>query len=182
MYDRWNYLLSDKFCVTNIVKQGGILSPLLFDIYMGGLSISLNEKAISSFIKILKFNHLMFADDMILFSPSVKGLKYLINVCHGYGASDGITFNKAKTVCMHVLSNKVRWTTGSPCVKLSTERTSFVKQITYLGHNQMIMICYNYCVLCTVSQIRESEDSLSVLRKCIVELCIVVVFGVAIRN
>ena len=51
MYVSWNYLLSDKFCVTNIVKQGGILSPLLFDIYMDGLSISLNEKAVGCFIK-----------------------------------------------------------------------------------------------------------------------------------
>ena len=133
-YVRWNSLLSDKFCVTNGVKQGGILSPLLFNIYMDGLSSSLNEKAIGCFIKNIKFNHLMYADDIILFAPSVKGLQNLINVCYEYGASHGIIFNKAKTVCMHVLSNKVKWTAGSPCVKLGTERISFVKQITYLGH------------------------------------------------
>ena len=44
--------LSDKFCVTNGAKQGGILLPLLFNIYMDGLNISLNEKAIGCFIKI----------------------------------------------------------------------------------------------------------------------------------
>ena len=115
MYVRWNSLLSDKFCVTNGVKQGGILSPLLFNIYMDGLSFALNEKAIGCFIKNIKFNHLMYADDIILFSPSVKGLQNLINVCYEYGASHGITFNKAKTVCMHVLSNKVKRTRFSMC-------------------------------------------------------------------
>ena len=79
----------------------------------------------------------MYADDIILF--------------YGYGASHGIIFNKAKTVCMHVLPNTVKWTTRSPCVRLGTERISFVKQITYLGH----IIC---------NDLSDDEDMLKQLR------------------
>ena len=35
--------VSDSFFVTNGVRQGGILSPLLFNVYMDGLSSSLSN-------------------------------------------------------------------------------------------------------------------------------------------
>ena len=34
---RWNRSLSSKFDVTNGVKQGGLLSPLLFSVYPNDL-------------------------------------------------------------------------------------------------------------------------------------------------
>ena len=132
----------------------------------------------------------MHFDDIILFSPSVKGLQNLVNVCCGHCASHGITLNKAKTVCMHVFSNKVKWTRFSMCQARC--RKNLLCNI-YLGHiicndlsdNDFLKNCFH----CTVRQIPYSEGSLSVLRrsdfcffKCIVELFIVVVFGVAIRK
>ena len=35
---RWSACISDSFNVTNGVRQGGILSPQLFNIYIDGLS------------------------------------------------------------------------------------------------------------------------------------------------
>ena len=37
---------SNKFYVTNGVKQGGILSPPLFNVYMNNLSVTLNQSGI----------------------------------------------------------------------------------------------------------------------------------------
>ena len=43
---KWDNVLSEKFSVTNGIKQGGILSPKLFNIYVNTLSVSLSEKYI----------------------------------------------------------------------------------------------------------------------------------------
>ena len=40
---RWGSTLSPKFNVSNGVRQGGILSPLFFNLYMDRLSVTLSE-------------------------------------------------------------------------------------------------------------------------------------------
>ena len=41
MFIRWGNSCTIKFRVTNGVKQGSILSPALFNVYMNNLSVSL---------------------------------------------------------------------------------------------------------------------------------------------
>ena len=43
---RWGSALSDSFFITNGVRQGGILPPLLFNVYMDALSSSLSNTPI----------------------------------------------------------------------------------------------------------------------------------------
>ena len=76
---RWNQTLSYTFRVTNGVRQGGILSPLLFNVYMNDLSLSLNKFAIGCIIQNTIINHFMYAADVVLVSPSAKGLQKLVN-------------------------------------------------------------------------------------------------------
>jgi len=45
-------------------------------------------------------NHLMFADDICVFCPSVCWLQNILDVCQAYAESHGIIFNCNKTVCM----------------------------------------------------------------------------------
>ncbi len=40
---KWGNYLSDTFSVSNDIKQGGILSPMLFNIYVDDLSTALNK-------------------------------------------------------------------------------------------------------------------------------------------
>ena len=42
MFERWSGTCSTSFCVTNGVKQGGIISSMLFNLYMDDLSLMLN--------------------------------------------------------------------------------------------------------------------------------------------
>ena len=80
MYVRWSGILSHGFHVTNGVRQGGILSPYLFNVYMDDLSIALSACCTGCCVSNTIINHFMYADDLVIFSPSSVGLRALISV------------------------------------------------------------------------------------------------------
>ena len=125
---RWSTACSEMFTVSNGVRQGGILSPLFFNVYMDGLSDILCKTECGCTMGGRMINHLMYADDVVFFSPSAKGLQRLINICAAYGDSDDIKFNHAKTVCMYLPLN-------SPLIylKLNSQLLSLVPKFKYLG-------------------------------------------------
>ena len=46
MFVRWGDICSTSFCVTNGVKQGSIISPAVFNLYMDDLNLMLNCSSI----------------------------------------------------------------------------------------------------------------------------------------
>ena len=69
---KWNNVLSQCFTVSNGVRQGAILSPYLFNIYMDQLSLKLNQLDIGCYIGKKRLNNLMYADDLCCFAPTSK--------------------------------------------------------------------------------------------------------------
>ena len=51
------------------------------------------------------YGALAYADDLILLSPSVKGLQEMINLCESYGKEYNVTFNERKTECIKFGNN-----------------------------------------------------------------------------
>ena len=100
MFIRWGESLSGKFTVKNGVKQGGLLSPLLFNLYMDGLSNNLINCSIGCKLGGKSINHLAYADDICLFSPSSSGLQKMLNICESYGKSHDLVFNSKKSMVM----------------------------------------------------------------------------------
>ena len=58
--------MSSYFNISNGVRQGGILSPSLFAIYMDDLSSLLNTSRIGCHISDVCINHVFYADDLCL--------------------------------------------------------------------------------------------------------------------
>ena len=62
---------------TNGVKQGGIISPVLFNVYMDDLSISLNNSGIGGHIGGKAINYLCYADNICLIPLSSSAMQQL---------------------------------------------------------------------------------------------------------
>ena len=90
---RWGSVISDVFTVTNGVRQGGILSPLLFNFYMNDLSVLLSKISAGCYSGNTVINHLMYAHDLAVFAPSAKGLQKVLNICDVFGKNNDIILN-----------------------------------------------------------------------------------------
>ena len=116
---------SELFHVSNGVRQGGVLSPYLFPVYLDDLLNELNNIKAGCYIGEALLNHLMFADDIFVFCPSVRWLQRILDVCQAYAESHGIIFNCNKTVCMTFKAKHAK-RTATPILKL---RGQYVKSV-----------------------------------------------------
>ena len=124
--------LSCSFKVSNGVRQGGVLSPYLFAIYMDDLSQKLNKLKVGCMINDSCLNHILFADDLCCFSPSLTGLQDLVNVCNAYASSHNIVFNYRKSA--GVLFSPKNFKLLKPSFLLfGLDKVEFVDRVKYLG-------------------------------------------------
>ena len=63
MYVKWGSTLSSKFQVTNGVRQGGVFSPLIFNVYVNELSELLKKFVIGGNMDSTIINPMLYADD-----------------------------------------------------------------------------------------------------------------------
>ena len=102
-YVRWGSTISTGFHVSNGVRQGGILSPALFNIFMDDLSVQLNRVQIGCHINNVSFNHLFYADDSVILAPTPLALQKLLNICDDFAKTNELMYNTKKTFCMGIL-------------------------------------------------------------------------------
>ena len=129
---RWGKVYSIWFHTSNGVRQGGIISPILFNVYMDDLSADLNAAKVGCQVNGVFINNLMYADDSCLLAPSISALQRLLNICMRYAKENNIVYNKTKTNCMCYKPKKLR-NLHVPAVYLSGSRLKFVGKVKYLG-------------------------------------------------
>ena len=83
------------------VKQGGILSPFLFNAFMDSLIVDCKALGIGAHWNELNVSILAYCDDVILIAPSLEQRRALINTANGFGQFWQLTFNRSKCVVMN---------------------------------------------------------------------------------
>jgi len=76
---KWGNATSTTFTVTNGVKQGGILSPLLFNVYIDDFSLTLSKSNIGCRLRGRLINHIVYADNLCILSRSPYGMEKVFN-------------------------------------------------------------------------------------------------------
>ncbi len=132
-YIRWGSYYTDGFSVTNGVKQGGILSPYLFNLYMNDLSEQLNKLSYGCYVHGYLLNHLVYADDISLMCPPAKGLNKLLQCCEKYATLHDINFNAKKTKLILARSRSHK-DLLFPSIYFQGDILNPVDNAIYLGH------------------------------------------------
>ena len=83
---KWGKFNSMYFKLSNNVRQGGVLSPKLFAIYIyiDDLSQDLAMCKSGCYINEQCMNHVMYADDICLMASSAIGLQRMLDVCFDF--------------------------------------------------------------------------------------------------
>ena len=126
-----------KICINiticNGVKQGGVLSPLLFNIYLERLLLKLEAQGLGCHRHGMFVGAFICADDIIIIAPTITSLNKMLDTCKQHADDLNLTFNASKTKCMYFDYK------GSPNnpnnIVFMHEPIEFVSKIQLLGIN-----------------------------------------------
>ena len=82
----------------NGVKQGEVLSPVLFCVYIDGLLATLKDAGIECHIGSQFIGALAYADDIVLFAPTPDALRLMLMLCDHYANNFNILFMQANQI------------------------------------------------------------------------------------
>ena len=125
---RWGDTLSEWFKVEAGVRQGGILSPDFYSIYVDDLVEILSRTGIGCHIRNMFLSILMYADDMALMAPSLKGLQKMLKLTEQYCLEWDVSLNSKKSKNMSFGKKH-----HLPNLQLDGKDLEWVDKWTYLG-------------------------------------------------
>ena len=67
--------------LANGVRQGGVLSPILFTVYIDDLLLELKRQGIGCYWSKHFVGAVCYADDITLLTPSPSALRLMLNTC-----------------------------------------------------------------------------------------------------
>lgn len=125
----WNHAVGQSFPVKCGVRQGGILSPYLFSVYVDDLIDQLRHSGYGIHIGNMFIGGILYADDIVLASCTCHGLQKLVDVCFNYSVSWDIVFNPQKSL-VSTFGGRVP---QSSVIRLNNVPLTWSNFVKYLG-------------------------------------------------
>ena len=127
-YVQWQNLKSDRFNVISGVRQGGILSPYLYIVYVDDMLCKLNNMGCKFYG--YSIGAIMYADDLLFMSNSVHQLQCMLNVCQDELDLLDLRINNKKSTCIRIGE---RFNKQCVNMQLSSGEIKWSKEMKYLG-------------------------------------------------
>ena len=132
---RWNNEISNQFPLSNGIKQGAVISAILFCVYVNDLYVLLRRKKLGCWVN-SEYNGIVeYSDDILLLSPSRDALQDMLHTCETYAKEHNLQFStnnipsKSKTKCMAFVKDKRELKNMMLCGKI----LPWVDNVKHLG-------------------------------------------------
>ena len=140
--------LSPLFSCETGVKQGDVMSPNLFNVYINDLPDIFNGDTDSPALDTHAVHCLLYADDLVLLSLSLNGLQDKLNKLHIYCKQWELTINVKKSKVMILSPNTTSF--PSEVLKIGDLPLEWVSNYKYLGieihsNGNMVAASENLC-------------------------------------
>jgi len=112
------------------VRQGCILSPLLFGLYTEELAVRVNKCNKGIQVSDNRIDVLLYADDIVVMAESSEDLQQVLNVVAGYGKDFDVSFSNEKSEVLIVNREEQEGENGW---MLGEKRIRRTKEYKYLG-------------------------------------------------
>jgi len=127
---KWGDCFSKLVQLTTGVRQGGVLSPVLFGVYVDDVICRLEASRYGCWVDGMYVGILMYADDLLLISASCSDLRKMIAVCECEMRWLDMCFNASKSC---IIRWGLRFNRPSASVFLSGMTLSISDTFKYLG-------------------------------------------------
>ena len=110
---RWDGIFSSIFSLCNGVRQGAVLSAILYCFYVNDLFKILRKNGAGCWINSNFFGIIGYSDDSFLLAPSLDALQEMLTICENHATSHNLKFStdinpsKFKTKCLAFLQSSL---------------------------------------------------------------------------
>ena len=129
---RFKSCYSEEWKIGRGVRQGGVLSGMLFNIYIDSLIDNVSSMKQGCKLGIHSANVIAYADDIVLLAPSLRGLQSLLDKAVEEASLLRLEFNSSKSKYMVFRYKKVKFSLNH-AVKIKESILEQVTTFKYLG-------------------------------------------------
>ena len=94
---KWSGLVSECFSASNGVKQGGVLSPVLFSVYTDIMLSRLRQCGAGCHVGNVFCGALAYADDVVILAPNRTALTCMLSIAQDSALQLKLRFNGSKS-------------------------------------------------------------------------------------